>query len=124
MSYVVEHEDKTIWEPSRNTGKLFLSQVHCLEMILGTPSGFSEYMSDTVSVDAGKLDSFLGRLIEWANRDNTSIRLLLTGVMVHLLAIAVTVNPTYSIEASEIPMDWQHQAAKLASTAMTKSYVD
>ncbi len=77
MSYLFEHRDEAIWEPSIEVARLLLAATSYLESRLGIPSGLDEYMSDTVDVEFDQLAGFLSALLEWANLDNKSMKLII-----------------------------------------------
>lgn len=121
MGYIVEHNDKTVWSPGRLVGKLFLSQVRHLESEVGVSAGLNEYMSDTIAIDANQLELFLQRVADWATFDNLSMRLLLRGAVVHLLALISCVERLQAQRPSPFPVDWLQESADIASKSMTMS---
>jgi Family of unknown function (DUF6086) len=51
MSYLFEHRDEPIWEPSVDVARLLLAATSHLEVRLGIKSGLTESMSDTIDID-------------------------------------------------------------------------
>jgi len=72
MSYLFEHRDEAIWEPSTEVAKLLLVETSYLETRLGIKSGLVEYMADTVEVQFEQLREFLTTLRGWVNLQNKS----------------------------------------------------
>jgi hypothetical protein len=121
MSYDFEHEKRVLWSPSRSVAQLFLCQVRHLEGVLGLSASMNEYMSDTIDLDFSQLDLFLQELSEWANFENTSLKLLLRGTAVHLLALGLCRDSSDPGVNSRYPNDWVEEARLVASGAMKKA---
>jgi hypothetical protein len=120
MGYIIEHNDKAIWQPSRAVGQVFLSQLQYLEGVVGVSAGLHEYMSDTINVEFNDLWQFLQAVSRWVNFDNRSMCVLVKGVVVHVLAIASCMEPPKVAETSQFPSDWIEEAVALGTGAMER----
>jgi Family of unknown function (DUF6086) len=118
MSYLFEHRDASIWEPSTEAAKLLLAATSHLEDRLGIESGLTEYMSDTVDVRFDQLRRFLTALRGWVNPENTSMAYLVKPVFVHLMSLLYCGDPSADEVGRGYPLDWVHEARELARTNM------
>ena len=118
MGYLFECQDKTIWSPSKDVAELLLVEVRFIENRLAAPSGLTEYMSDTVDVDFTILSEYLRLLRGWVNLENRSARLLVKGVVVHLLALLACGDVSPRDVARMFPDDWVVEAQFLARKSM------
>ena len=119
MSYTFEYNDKEVWSPNRDVSLCFLWQVRHLEEQLDVKSGLNEFMSDTIEIDFEKLELFFCQLVGWANLEHVSMRLLLKGVCVHLLALLLCAIELPDILKTSVPQDWIDDASTVASRSMT-----
>ncbi len=118
MSYIFEHDDRMIWQPSKDVADMLLTTIRYIESRIGYKSGFAEYMSDTIEVEFDVLASFLLALRGWANPDNKSMQILIRGVVVHLFALLLCGDfPGRELECA-FPNDWIDEARLLAQTNM------
>lgn len=118
MSYLFEHCDKMIWSPSKNVAEIFLVNVRCLESHLKIESGLTESMSDTIEVDFDVLADFLLKTRGRINFDNDSMRILVRGTIVHLLALHLCGDGTLDKIVDGYPSDWINEARLLARRGM------
>jgi hypothetical protein len=118
MGYLFEHQDKAVWSPSRVVAELFLTEVRYVEGRLAVPSGLTEYMSDTIEIDFEALSRYLQALRKWLNLENNSVRMLIRGVVVHLLALLVCGDGLADEVAHIYPEDWVDEARSLARSNM------
>jgi Family of unknown function (DUF6086) len=119
MGQLFECNDETIWSPSRDVGLYFLAQARHLELCLKVPSGLVEAMSDTIEIDVVGLTRFLISLGKWTNLDNSSMKLLLNGVVLHLLALLGSCIPLPEDLLVLFPNTWTDDAKSLALRVMT-----
>lgn len=120
MGYIVLHRNREVWSPSIGVGNLFLSQVRYIETRLDTFAGLQGPVSDEIQLDDAMLDAFLRRLAKHTNLENDSVRMLHRGAVVHLLALASCLDPSFDATASLFPSDWVLEAIELASKNMIK----
>lgn len=120
MSWVFEYKNVEIWGPGRISGQVFLSQVRCLETLMGVEAGLTEYMSDTVEVDFPLLVRFLEQLSVWLNSfGSDTVALLLRGAVVHLLAIAMTSSDNkITTNSASFPKAWIQEAEAIKQRYM------
>jgi hypothetical protein len=116
MGYVFESVDRLLWSPSRDVGSFFLSETHWLENHLRMPSGLSEVMSDTIKVDLEQLKLFLERMTGILN--NTSMRLLIKGTAVHLIALLAAGGGLTNDIGGRFPDEWLAEAIDLRQRRM------
>jgi hypothetical protein len=76
-------------------------------------------MSDTIDIDHERLKEFLGIVGRWANVDNASLRLLLGGAVVHMLALLASCRPLPEDLFALYPNEWADEAKSLTHRAMT-----
>jgi hypothetical protein len=111
MSYLIEHQDESIWTPSKDVGDTLLVNVRYLESRLGLKSGLAESMSDTIEVEFDKLAAFLLALRRWASPDKRSMQILTRGAVIHLLALLSCRNASVEkVPASIRPNGWMRLA--------------
>jgi hypothetical protein len=120
MSYLFEHRDEAVWEPSLDVAGLLLSTIGHLESRLGIKSGLDVYMSDTVDVRFDQLHRFLVALREWASLENTSLALLLRPVFVHLMSLLYCGDPSAAEVERGLPPPWIQEARDLAQANMRR----
>src|SRR5262249_51762909 len=118
MSYLLEHRDEAISEPSIEAAKLLLAATSHLEDRLGIESGLTEYMSDTVDVRFDQLRHFLTALRGWVHPENTSMAYLVRPVFVHLMSLLYCGDPSADEVGRGYPLDWVQEARDLAQTNM------
>ena len=100
MSIIFERQDETIWEPSGNTGKLFMHHITGLEQLLELPSGIHPSMDDTYELSEEKLSAFTDALIGYfKNTDNPNMHLLIDGALVLLLRLHFGLSGNWKSEA-------------------------
>lgn len=114
MAYIFEQNNRTIWSPSKNVAEFFLGSVRHLENLLKIESGLTESMSDTIEVDFDALNSYLLAIRDWINLDNDSMRILVRGTMVHLLALVLCSDGSLDKLVDSYPSDWIDEARSLA----------
>jgi hypothetical protein len=112
LGFIFEVSDVTVWEPSLNVGRLFLTSVRQLERQVNMPSGLVEVMSDTIEVDPRLLQEFVQALLDSTAFQNESLLILLHGPLVHLIALLSSVKP--SVQLSNVPETWTEEAIVLA----------
>jgi Family of unknown function (DUF6086) len=120
MSYLFEHRDEAIWEPSIDVARLLLVATSHLESRLGIKSGLSEYMSDTVDIDFEQLADFLIALREWASLENKSMEILIKPIFVHLMSLLLCGGSSVEEVERGYPVDWTIEARDLARTNMRR----
>jgi hypothetical protein len=118
MIYIFEHRDKTIWSPSKNVAEIFLGNARHLESHLKIESGLTESMSDTIEVDFDVLNDFLLKMRDRINFNNDSMRMLVRGAVVHLLALLLCGDGTPDKIEGGYPSDWIDEARLLARRGM------
>jgi hypothetical protein len=118
MSYLFEHRDEAIWEPSIEIAKLLLAEISHLESRLGVKSGLNESMSDTVDIDFDQLAGFLVALRKWANLENTSVSMLIKPLFVHLMSLLYCGDSSPEDVGRGYPDEWLNEARRLARTNM------
>src|SRR5690242_9816992 len=89
MSWIVECQGQTIWEPALVVGRLFLAELVALERLFRCPSGIAETMSDFMEVDPVQLELFIRRGFEALGRTNSGPLLALAE---GCFAIAIALN--------------------------------
>jgi hypothetical protein len=124
MGHIFESKDQTIWSPSRDVALCFLAQIHHLEDRLEMHSGLSETMSDVIEIDYVVLHSFIVQIGKWANFSNSSICLLLRGVVVHLLALLSSAAPLPDSILALYSSEWTDEARLTARRAMVLPHLN
>jgi hypothetical protein len=120
MSYLFEHQDKPIWEPSIDVARLLLAATSHLENLLGIKSGLAEYMSDTIDVDFGQLSRFLIALRHRVNLENRSMEIFVKPIFVHLMALLYCGGTSLGEIEQGYPGDWIDESRQLARTNMRR----
>ena len=88
MGYTFEQNNRTIWLPSKTVAELFLRQSALLSDWAGCDLGFHQEMSDVVEIELGPLQVGLKAAIaEYESSNNRSLKVLLHGTLIHLIAI-------------------------------------
>lgn len=123
MGYLFESKDKTVWSPSMDVGRCFLSQVRHIEERLEIASGLGEVISDFIEIDFEGVSRFLQQIGIWANLENRSMQLLSKGVIVHLLALLSCSALPKQIEGL-YPCDWVQEAKSLSRFNMQSIRAD
>lgn len=118
MSYVFQHEDKTIWEPRNGVAGLFLASISHIENRLGIGSGLTETMSDTIEVDFAQFSRFLVALPRKINLENSSMRILVRPIIVHLMALLYCGGDSFTDIERGFPDEWVDESPQLARTNM------
>ena len=121
MSYLFEHRDEAIWEPSMEVARLLLVTTSYLESRLGIPSGLTEYMSDTVDIKFDQLAGFLIALREWANLDNKSMKTIIKHIFIYLMSLLYCGSSSVEEVERVYPVDWITEARDLARTNMRRA---
>jgi Family of unknown function (DUF6086) len=121
MSYLFEHRDEAIWEPSIEVARLLLAATSYLESRLGIPSGLDEYMSDTVDVKFDQLAGFLVALREWANLDNKYIKIIIYYIFINLMYLLYCGSSSVEEVERGYPVDWIAEARDLARMNMRRA---
>ena len=121
MSYLLEHRDEVIWEPSIEAAKLLLVATSHLESHLKIEICLYEYMWYTVDIRFDQLRRFLVAFRGWANLENKSMDLLMRPVVVHLMALLHCGDPSVNGVELGYPLDWVHEARELARTNMRRA---
>jgi len=70
MGLIVSSDNRDVWEPSLAVGYLFVDQIHSLERLVGLESGVSPVVSDEVTIDPARFQSFIKgclRILETSN---------------------------------------------------------
>jgi hypothetical protein len=89
MSWTVYSGGRRIWEPSLQTGRLFLGQIQALERVVSHRSGVVDHYDDTMEVDGLLLGSFLRRAFDFLDRTNNGP---LYAMAAGCLAVAVALH--------------------------------
>jgi hypothetical protein len=76
------------------------------------PSGVGDVVSDFVEIDFNVMSHFLQQVATRTNFENRSIKLLLRGVVVHLLALLSCKSVPIEVE-SLYPLEWIEEATTL-----------
>lgn len=88
MGIIVICDERPIWEPSLAVGRLFIAEIRALEEMIGLKSGFSDIVSDEVSLDETLLAAFLdvtGRRL--AETNNGPLKILSAGCIQIAIAL-------------------------------------
>jgi hypothetical protein len=121
MGHIFELNDQTIWSPSRDVALCFLSQVRYLEGRLNAASGLTESMSDTLDINSQQLTEFLAQIGKHINLENNSIRILMAGVVIHLLAILSASRGLPASFQTLFPPIWLKDGLDLSAKAMQRN---
>jgi len=62
MSFIFDIDGQTVWSPALAVGTVFAGYVTTCGQVIGTPPGFTWNSSDTVVIDAGEFNAFVGEL--------------------------------------------------------------
>ena len=101
MGFIFESSQKIIWEPSSGTGKVFLEQLSNLERLTDCSAKIREVASDTFEVDPNSLIEFLKVSLERIAY-NSSLQLLFSGLIVHLVALGLACGEKLASEFESI----------------------
>ena len=121
MSYLFEHRDEPIWEPSIDVARLLLAATSHLENRLGIKSGLTEYMSDTIDIDFDELSRFLVALRHGANLENRSMHMLIKPLFVHLMSLLYCGGCSFEEVERGYPAEWIDESRQLARTNMRRA---
>jgi hypothetical protein len=121
MGHIFEINDQTIWSPSREVALCFLSQVRYLEGRLNAASGLTESMSDTLDINCQQLTIFLEQIGKQINLENNSLRILMTGVVIHLLAILSACGGLPANFQTIFPAIWVKDCLDLSVKSMQRN---
>jgi hypothetical protein len=121
MSYIFEHRDEAIWEPSIDVAKLLLAATSHLENRLGIKSGLTEYMSDTIDVNFDEIRQFLITLRHWANLENRSMAIIIKPIFIHLMSLLYCSGSSFEEVERGYPADWIDESRQLARTSMRRA---
>jgi hypothetical protein len=121
MSYMFEHRDEPIWEPSADVARLLLATTSHLEDRLGIKSGLTEYMSDTINIDFEQLSRFLLALHRRVNLENQSMKILIKPIIVHMMSLLYCGGTSFEEVERGYPDDWIDESRQLARTNMRRA---
>ncbi|MFT3870772.1 MAG: DUF6086 family protein [Nibricoccus sp.] len=106
MSYIFENikeSDRTIWWPSNVVALAFLGDVHLLEKETGLMSGMKESASNMITIDPEPLQKFAVAAFNfWSESNNQSLKVLLQGAMLHLIALCIACGKESCFERLKI----------------------
>lgn len=116
MSYVFENnkaDNQTVWWPSNAIALTFLDDVRALEKNVGRMSGMKESASNMISIEPDLLREFAIAAVHfWSDSNNQSLKLLLHGAILHLIALSIACGNDLNFEGLKLG-ELQNDARKL-----------
>ncbi|WP_331733892.1 DUF6086 family protein (plasmid) [Streptomyces sp. NBC_01220] len=114
MSQYYDLGDRTLWNPSNGTSRLFMSQVTVYQAEVGLPSGIGPMESDECQIDPVAFAAFVDALLAWHSKTRHAVMATMSeGFVATVLALA---------EIASIEVSWQ--GAKRAESHYLKTASD
>ncbi|WP_285574621.1 DUF6086 family protein [Streptomyces sp. RTGN2] len=114
MSQYYDLGDRTLWNPSNGTSRLFMSQVTVYQAEVGLSSGIGPMEADECQIDPVAFAAFADALLAWHSKTRHAVMATMSeGFVATVLALA---------EIASIEVSWQ--GAKRAESHYLKTASD
>ncbi|MEU8625557.1 DUF6086 family protein [Streptomyces sp. NPDC048669] len=107
MSQYYDMGDQTLWNPSNEVSRLFMSQVSVYQAELGLPSGIGPMQADECQIDPLVFKEFVDALLAWHRRTSHAVMAALSEAFV---ATVLVLAERADTEVNWLPADFTEDA--------------